>query len=60
MINCEHKHIHMYIEFLEGLKEAHNDQNNGYYGNQFIAQYSKRTIVIILLQPNLKLATYLF
>ena len=39
----------MCIEFLESLKEAHNDQNDGYNGNQFIAQYSKLTIVIFLL-----------
>ena len=45
----------MSIEFLQGLKMAHNDQNNGYYGNQFIVQYkySKLTIVIFLLQQNL-------
>ena len=36
------------IEFLQGLKRAHNDQNNGYYGKQFIAQYRKLTIVIFL------------
>ena len=32
---------------------AHNDQSNGYYGKQFIVQYSKLTIVIFLLQRNL-------